>query len=82
MGPVYFTTLRKIQIFGFRVDGLPKQLNFLIDESETMGVDGSQSHGPNTVISMVDWALQTYCAGETSCGIHADNCPGNNNLTI
>jgi len=76
MGPVYFTSLRIIQIFGFRIDGTPKQVNFLIDEDETMGTDGSKAHGPDAVISMVDWAMDTYCDGETSCGIHCDNCPG------
>ena len=76
MGPLYFATLRKIQIFGFRIDGIPKQLNFLIDESETIGPDGTATHGPNAVISMIDWALQTYSSGETTCKIHADNCPG------
>ncbi|KAH3831890.1 hypothetical protein DPMN_105162 [Dreissena polymorpha] len=31
MGQIYFMTLRKVQIFGFRKSG-NKQLNFLIDE--------------------------------------------------
>ena len=35
-GPTYFIQPRKIQIFGFRVDG-DKQYNFLIDENETIG---------------------------------------------
>lgn len=76
MGPLYFTTLRKIQLFGIRIDGLPTQLNFLIDEDETIGKDGSSSHGPNAVISMLDWALEVYGNGELSCAFHADNCPG------
>lgn len=78
MGPLYFLSLRKIQIFGFRIDGYPKQINFLIDENETIGKDGTSTHGPNSVISMIDWALQTYHSNETTCTIHADNCPGQN----
>jgi len=76
MGPLYFTTPRKIQIFGFRIDGIPKQLNFLIDENETIGKDGASSHGPDAVISMIDWALSEHGSGEGKCAMHADNCPG------
>ncbi|XP_052797705.1 uncharacterized protein LOC128229867 [Mya arenaria] len=78
MGPLFFLSLRKISIFGFRIDGDPHQLNFLIDENETLGKDGSKSHGPDAVISMIDWALQNYGGQSTSCSIHADNCPGQN----
>ncbi|XP_060568543.1 uncharacterized protein LOC132727145 isoform X2 [Ruditapes philippinarum] len=78
MGPLYFLTLRKVQIFGFRIDGIPKQLNFLIDENETVGEDGSKTHGPDAVISMVDWALQEHCVRARKFSIHADNCPGQN----
>ena len=57
MGPLYFQTLRKVHIFGVRSDGEPKQLNFLINEDETIGPDGTSAHGPDSVISMVDWTL-------------------------
>ncbi|KAH3692074.1 hypothetical protein DPMN_194952 [Dreissena polymorpha] len=76
MGQMHFMSLRKVQTFGVRIDGLHKQLNFLIDESETMGIDGTQTHGPNAVISMLDMVLDTYGHGELTCSIHADNCPG------
>ena len=76
MGPVYFTSLRKVQIFGFRIDGIPIQLNFLIDENETIGPDGTYSHGPNSVISMIHWAMETRYSRKSACAIHADNCPG------
>ena len=33
MGPMYFTKLRKIQIFSFRIDGISEQLNFMINEN-------------------------------------------------
>jgi hypothetical protein len=41
MGPLYFLT-----DFGFRIDDVSKQLNFLIDKNETIGEDGSKTHGP------------------------------------
>uniref|UniRef100_A0A8W8N980 DUF7869 domain-containing protein n=1 Tax=Magallana gigas TaxID=29159 RepID=A0A8W8N980_MAGGI len=71
-------TLRKVHIFGVRSDGEPKQLNFLINENETIGPDGTKVHGPDSVISMLDWALQNHNSDETSCTIHADNCCGQN----
>jgi hypothetical protein len=74
---LYFLSLRKIQLFGFRIDGHPRQLNFLIDEHETIGADGKEAHGPNAVISMVDWSLQTYGQNKPNFSIHSDNCPGN-----
>jgi hypothetical protein len=51
MGQQYFMKLRKVQIFGFHISG-DKQLNFLINESETPGKDGKMSHGPNAVRSL------------------------------
>ena len=76
MGPVYFTTPRKIQIFGVRIGVFPRQLNFLIDEHETISREGTLTHGPNAVIPMLDWTLDHYGNGEPSCTFHADNCPG------
>ena len=76
MGPLYFLSLRKIQIFGFREDGKPKQLNFLIDEADSIGKDGSHTHGPDSVISMLDWALNSYTT--ESFTMHAYNCGGQN----
>ncbi|KAH3858350.1 hypothetical protein DPMN_100973 [Dreissena polymorpha] len=60
IGPLYFLTLRNVQIFGVRVDSIPRQLNFLIDEDQTIGMDGNTTHGPDAVLSMLDWALQNY----------------------
>ena len=76
MGPRYITTLSKIQIFGFRIDGISEQLNVVIDESETIGKDGTIPHGLNSVLSMIDWTMQTYGVCELICAIHVDNCPG------
>ncbi|XP_053379714.1 uncharacterized protein LOC123532084 [Mercenaria mercenaria] len=78
IGPLFFLTLRKVQLFGFRIDGIPRQLNFLIDEDQTIGSDGKDTHGPNAVLSMLDWALQTYGSNKPRFSIHSDNCPGQN----
>ena len=37
MGPIYFLVPRKVQLFRVRVDGVPRQYNYLIDENETIG---------------------------------------------
>ena len=75
-GPLYFTSPRKVQLFGVCMEGAAEQYNYLIDENCTIGVDGSQSHGPNTVISMLHHAFQEYGLGEMACHIHCDNCAG------
>jgi hypothetical protein len=76
MGPTYFMTLRKVQLFGVRNDGASTQYNFLVDENETIGPDGTQTHGPNAVISMVDWVIERDHAEGPTISLHADNCPG------
>ena len=43
-----------------------------------MGVDGTQTHGHNAVLSMIEWALNKRGAEAAACTIHADNCPGYN----
>ncbi|XP_052274560.1 uncharacterized protein LOC127874348 [Dreissena polymorpha] len=78
MGPLYFFSLRKVHIFGVRIDSQRKQINFLVDEDKTIGQDGSQAHGPDSVISMLDWVMSNYETENDVCSIHADNCPGQN----
>ncbi|XP_052806316.1 uncharacterized protein LOC128235542 [Mya arenaria] len=77
MSPIFFLSLRKVHIFGFRISA-GKQLNFLIDEAEAMGKDGKETHGPNAVLSMIDYALESHCVPVETFTIHADNCPGQN----
>lgn len=77
-GPLYFTSPRKVQLFGVCIEGTAEQYNYLIDENNTIGTDGSQSHGPNIVISMLHHAFQHYGFGEMACHIHCDNCAGSN----
>ena len=38
MGPTYFLQLRRVQCFGVRIDSTSMQLNFLIDEDQTIGI--------------------------------------------
>ena len=45
--PIYFETPRKIQIFGVCIEGIYKELNYMIDEGETIGADGILNHGPH-----------------------------------
>lgn len=40
VGPIYFKTPRKVQLFGVCCEGLPRQMNYLIDEAQTIGVNG------------------------------------------
>ena len=37
MGPLFFLSLRKVQLFGVRLDGSSQQLNYLIDEDQSIG---------------------------------------------
>ncbi|XP_070545908.1 uncharacterized protein [Ptychodera flava] len=78
ISPFYFLSLRKIHLFGINNEGTSKQVNYLLDESQTIGIDGTKSHGPNTVISMLHHYLSTYSVGEKGAIFHCDNCPGQN----
>ncbi|KAJ8313164.1 hypothetical protein KUTeg_009280 [Tegillarca granosa] len=78
MGPIYFVSPVKVFLFGVRLDFIPMQYNYLFDESQTIGEDGANSHGPNAVISMIHHSFHNYGYGEKECGIHADNCGGQN----
>ena len=77
-GPVYFKTARKVHLFGVCNEGIPKQVNYLIDESQTIGHNGKMAHGPNSVISMLHHYFAKHGLGEKSCVVHADNCAGQN----
>ena len=50
-GAIYFKAPRKVQIFGVNCEAKPWQINYLIDEADTIVMDGKSSHGPNAVIS-------------------------------
>ena len=71
-GPMYFKTARKCAIFGVCCEGLPHQINYLIDEASDTG------KGANTVVSLVHHFLTHHSLGETHLHLHADNCAGQN----
>ena len=41
VGTIFFKTPRKVMLFAVN-SGLPKQFNYLIDESQTIGVNGTK----------------------------------------
>ncbi|KAK3088694.1 hypothetical protein FSP39_022485 [Pinctada imbricata] len=77
-GPLYFLVPRKLQLFGIAVEGIFRQFNYVIDEDQTIGENGTGIKGPNGVISMLHHCLQQYGFGEEECIIHCDNCAGEN----
>ena len=71
-GPIYFKTPRKCGIFGVMCEGIPRQVNFLIDEAASAG------KGANATISYVHYYFQHHGLGETDALLNADNCAGQN----
>ena len=62
---------------------VPYQVNYLIDEASTIGQNGSKSHGPNSIVSMLHHFFSTHSLDETHLQLHADNCAGQNkNKTV
>ena len=64
-GPIYFKTPRKCGLFGICCEGIPRQVNYLIDEAVTTG------KGANATISYVHDFFNFHEAGETrtdKCG--------------
>ncbi|XP_062587812.1 uncharacterized protein LOC134249479 isoform X1 [Saccostrea cucullata] len=76
VGPLFFETPRKIQIFGICMEGSSTQYNYLLDEDQTIGKDGKSTHGPNTVLSILHHHFQEFGFGEKSAVLHCDNCGG------
>ena len=73
VGALYFRVPRRIQLFGIANEGLPLQQNYLIDEHQTIGCNGSKAHGPNSVVSMLHHHLETHAPSSPTLGLHADN---------
>ena len=78
VGPIYFKVCRKIQLFGICCDSNRKQINYLIDEDNSIGFNGSTTHGPNSVISMLDHYFTKHSLKEEESHLHCDNCVGQN----
>ena len=53
-------------------EAVPRQVNFLIDESVDVG------KGANAVVSMLHYFFEQYSLGEEHVHLHADNCVGQN----
>ena len=82
VGALYFKVRRRIQLFGIAVEATPSQHNYMFDEHQAIGIDGSKSHGPSSVLSMLHFHLEQYSIAKTIC-LHADNCCGQNkNKTV
>lgn len=71
-GPIYFKAPRKCGIFGIMCEGVPRQVNYLIDEASTIG------KGANATISYVHHFFSRHGLGESDVHLHADNCAGQN----
>lgn len=75
---LYFTRLMQVGLFGICDDGTGIQDNFIFDEGQTIGPDGSTSHGPDTVCSCLYHKIKDKAAVIKKLSFHADNCPGQN----
>lgn len=71
-GPIYFLVPRKVGLFGVCCEGIPKQMNFVIDEAHLI------SKGSNAVISFLHYFFENFGLGETNADLHCDNCSGQN----
>jgi len=72
VGPIFFKTPRKAQLFGICSEGIPCQYNYLIDEAHFL------EKNANTVISLLDHFFANYGLGEKWVHLTADNCVGQN----
>jgi hypothetical protein len=72
VGPIYFKTPRRAQLFGVCCEGIPRQINYLIDEADFL------EKNANTVISLLDHFFENYGFGEKMMYLTADNCVGQN----
>ena len=72
VGPLYFLTPRKCQIFGICSEVNAVQVNYLIDENDSPG------KGANCVISLVHHYLESKTSTGQHRSLHADNAVGQN----
>ena len=82
VGPIYFKVRYRVQLFGVCEESAHCQHNYLFHESQCIGKDGKNSHGPNAVLSMLHTHLCTHAISRKLV-FHADNCVGQNkNRTV
>lgn len=72
VGPIYFKTPRRAQLFGVCNEGVPSQINYLIDEADFPGKTA------NTVISLLDHFFAHHSLVEKTAYLTADNCVAQN----
>eukprot|EP00063_Salmo_salar_P080794 XP_014055629.1 PREDICTED: uncharacterized protein LOC106604981 isoform X2 [Salmo salar] len=72
-GPIYFLTPRKCDLFGVCCEGIPQEVNYLIDEGM------SSSKGSSTVIN---YSTCTISSPTTELDLNCDNCSGQNKNTF
>lgn len=72
VGPIYFKTPRRAQLFGVCCEGSSRQINYLIDEADF------PEKNANTVISLLDHFFTHHGLGEMNAYLTADNCVGQN----
>jgi len=72
VGPMYCKTPRRAQLFGVCCEGIPRQVNSLIDEADFF------DKGSNTVISLLDHFFTHHGVGEKQVFLTAANCVAQN----
>lgn len=66
VGPLYYKVpMKVVQVFGVCDDSQPLQVNYLFNEKENIGTNGSKAHNPNSVISMIHHYLEKHSKKET-----------------
>ena len=71
-GQLFFRTPRKCGIFGVCCESVSSQVNYLIDEADSVG------KGANVIISLVHNYLEIHGMKEKHLMLHAHNCVGQN----
>ena len=72
LGQYILKPRERVGLFGVICEGLPRQVNFIIDEASSTG------KGANTTISYVHYYFKKHGLGETDVHLNADNCAGQN----
>ncbi|MHC4139197.1 MAG: hypothetical protein ACYSR1_04975 [Planctomycetota bacterium] len=72
VGPIYFKTPRRAQLFGVCSEDMPCQVNYLLDEADVL------DKSANAVISLLDHYFAHHGLGEKYAVLTADNCVGQN----